>query len=51
MGKQQKKWQNGTMGRKFAKSVFFCDSRHDSKKNSFLRANLKNVRLNLLSQF
>jgi hypothetical protein len=34
MGKQQKKWENGTKGLKFAKSVFFPDFRHDSKKKS-----------------
>jgi hypothetical protein len=34
-GKQQKKWENGNKGMKFAKSVYFSDSRHDSKKKMF----------------
>jgi hypothetical protein len=39
-GKEQKKWQNETMGLKFAKLVVFRDSRHDSKKKKSSRANL-----------
>jgi hypothetical protein len=34
--KTAKKWINGTKGLKFAKSVFFPDSRHDSKKKKNL---------------
>jgi hypothetical protein len=41
MGKQQKKWENGTKGLKFAKSVFFPDSRHDSKKKNVLQQRSK----------
>jgi hypothetical protein len=41
MGKQQKKWENRTKGLKFAISVFFPDSRHDSKKKNVLRQSSK----------
>jgi hypothetical protein len=41
MGKQQKKKVNGTKGLKFAKSVFFPESRHDSKKKMFYSKALK----------
>jgi hypothetical protein len=41
MGKQQKKWENGTKGLKFAKSVFFTDFRHDSKKKIVLQQSSK----------
>jgi hypothetical protein len=37
----KKKWENGTKGLKFAKSVFFPDSRHDSKKKNVLQQSSK----------
>jgi hypothetical protein len=41
MGKQQKKWENGTKGLKIAKSLFFPDSRHDFKKKKVLQQSSK----------
>jgi hypothetical protein len=40
-GKTAKKKENGTKGLKYAKSVFFPDSRNDSKKKKVLQQSSK----------